>query len=142
MKGYVEDIKQIESFFRDELQCEVRGGLKDPNAETFRELSKSSFKKRLRGLRDEIERNKTIKRLFIFVLSHGGEYGIETKPVPNTQSYQPGDQRDNYITAEEIIAYFTHDQVPSMKHYPKCFFIQVKFVFLFIYLFFFRGEAF
>lgn len=144
LEGYKTDIVNITKFFRNELNFHVIGGYGDDDEDSFRNLTTADFMDILRHTQNLLKtRGTTFDRLFVFVLSHGDESGIDMiKDRPKAAwDQKEGSERQNpqqvssaakmddkfYVKIEDIVKMFTHDEkgVPELKGFPKCFFFQV-----------------
>lgn len=110
------DIQMIKEFFQGELCYKFK---------QFLNSSKNDFVKALRDIKKMIgsEGYEDIDRLFVFVLSHGGEEGI----IMCNQDGTEVDMRDGIpqtVPVEELTSFFDHSNIPALKGHPKCIFIQ------------------
>ena len=108
LKGYNTDIICITEFFKERLGYDV---FTDVGGISLVDIKKCDLLKVLPKMKELVELNQQYDRFYMFVLSHGHENGILGID-------------DQFITLEDILRPFQHDQMKSMKNFPKLFFIQ------------------
>lgn len=81
------------------------------------------FLERLQDIKTLLSNNEDIDRFFLFVLSHGSEKGV-TMCESDGVKLEFLDGRPQSIDVDEITSFFDHSNIPSLKGYPKCIFIQ------------------
>ena len=122
LQGYKSDIRLITDFFGKTLNYTVLGGA-DTDAAGYRDLTTAQCKEKMTWLKKEMENGqyKSYDRFFLFVLSHGDELGIKMIPPPGKNDNAMRDR----IKSEFLVETFAHGELPNLKSFPKCFFIQV-----------------
>lgn len=150
LKGYNTDVENITKFFRDKLDFVVLGGYGDKKEKLFRDLTSPDFMKRLQETQDHLKNpSENFDKLFVFILSHGDESGIEmmsdssssvagqmgalrmnSEHISSADVAEAVDDYKTYVKIQDIVNMFTHDAkgVPELKGCPKCFFLQVIFL--------------
>ena len=101
LEGYKTDIVCITQFFRKKLGYDVH---------VYQNVTKDELFEALPRMKGLVE-NGNCDRFYLFVLSHGNEngvLGIDEQVIP----------------VKDIVKPFQHDQMKSMKGFPKLFFIQ------------------
>ena len=115
-KGYEKDAISIRNFFQQQLKYRV---------DIFRNLCRREFHDMIITTRS-ILAEENFDRFFLFVLSHGAEDGI-TMCEEGSDTVKEMDSVGNLMKmpVEGLKQMFTHDNVPSLKNYPKCLFTQM-----------------
>ena len=108
LQGYKTDIICITEFFKEKLGYDVFteiGGIRLEN------VTKDKLLEALPKMQGLVDLNGNYDRFYMFVLSHGDENGVlgcDWQSIP----------------VKDIVRPFQHDQMKSMKDFPKLFFIQ------------------
>lgn len=110
------DIKRIKDFFEGILSYEYQEYINN---------TKDAFIDALNKIKNHLslDCNRSIDRLFLFVLSHGSEMGIATC-TDDGRDYDKKDGKFQFVPVEMIASFFDHSNIPSLKDHPKCIFIQ------------------
>ena len=108
LEGYKTDIISIRGFFRRMLGYDVLTKVGDFS---LMDITKDELHRGLRKIQSYVDSDGNYDRFYLFVLSHGDEDGILGSDLKS-------------IPVEQIVRSFQHDQMISMKHYPKLIFIQ------------------
>ena len=130
LPGYVKDKRYLLGLFETMLGFDV---IVETKARQLENLSLTEFQEALKELQNEVKerfekagQTNKYDRFFMFVLSHGGVYGICTCKSGSFGREKEYNDDGNvvFISVEEIINAFTHDNVPQLKGIPKAFFFQ------------------
>ena len=130
LRGYIPDKKKLVELFGTKLDFDVIVETKNRKLEN---LCLQEFQEALKELQNVvIERcskaceEKRYDRFVMFVLGHGGENGFCTCHPRMFGKQKEHDEDGNlvFISVDEIINAFTHDNVPQLKGIPKAFFFQ------------------
>ena len=119
LKGYEKDIHDITELFSYNLEYDVYGGsdTSENEKQYYRNLSRKTMLSSLRRLQRVLcDTYKRYDKLFVFVLGHGNENGVQT--------CENGAASSGFVSINEIIEFFTHEKVQLLQDLPKCFFIQ------------------
>ena len=126
LEGYMHDIEALKSLFGDILNFTVMTKVNDL---TLINLSRQELEARLSDLQTFLKKewkDKGYDRLYVFLLSHGGQKGLYMCKKDTEGSIKEKDSSGNlvYMSVEEIMNHFTQKSVPALEDVPKCFFIQ------------------
>ena len=130
LPGYIQDKHTLENLFGKQLDFDV---IVQAKGRTLENLSLKEFREALKDIQHEVKERckqvcpgKKYDRFVMFVLGHGGEHGFCTCQPGVLGKQKEHDDAGNmvFISVEEIINAFTHDNVPHLKGIPKAFFFQ------------------
>ena len=116
LTGYNKDVTNLKEFFRDVLGYTVREKKDVKRAEMMCILKETA--------NELIITENNYDRLFVFVLSHGEKEGIQTCKEDGKSDEWIG-QIKQHVTPEEVISLFTHNNLPTLRNFPKVFFFQM-----------------
>ena len=108
LQEYRTDIVCIREFFKEELGYDV---FTEIDGISLENVTKDKLLEALQKIQCRVESDGNYDRFYLFVLSHGDENGVL------------GSDHQS-ISVEKIVRPFQHDQMKSMKGFPKLFFIQ------------------
>ena len=125
LPGYEHDSANICQFFREVLGWkhvyeESMPSFEDEH-QPLRNLSKSQFTKALSVIQKKLNDGK-FDRFFLFILSHGDQYGIMTMKKGEKETDENG--LPVRMKIHDIAAMFTHEKVKELKGFPKVIFNQ------------------
>ena len=116
--GYSNDAILIRTFFTNYLRYEVMEG--SCNDYHLVNLNYVQFEFSLNQIVKKLE-SGDYDRFFLFVLSHGDDKGIKMN-ANGVGDYK--DEEEQKYPVDRIVSKFDHFNLPNMKCFPKCFFIQ------------------
>ena len=117
LRGYTADQISIANFFENSLNYEVLAGQRDDIK--LEDLAYNDFDQTLNDVKGILS-SGSYDRFFLFILSHGDDKGILTN--------EPGSKKkiaeDKAYSVDKVIAKFNHINLPNMRGFPKCIFVQ------------------
>ena len=117
LRGYTADKAMISSFFEGTLNYEVLYG--QNSIVELENLSHAELDRSLNKIHD-ILASGSYDRFFLFILSHGNAKGILTNEPGSKVNMEMGRE----YTVDQVVAKFNHVNLPNMRGYPKCIFVQ------------------